>query len=243
MIRSRDKIESSFFIPTALEYENLIRYACAVDRENHLDLVHDSIISTGNLKDAKRFISGRKYAYMSVTEKDLTKDMVTDQVCTKCNEIRPICEFDRRTNGSMTYLRGACKDCRRADFRIWDKKRRIANKKRKKGLFCANCNQVFSDKVIQTIKNPDIRRKRVCPKCRKEKSKEIQKAWRSRNPEKLRSNRLKFKLANLESVRIWKKENREKVNEYNREYRRKNRKTVSMWEKKSKGLKKVVSYR
>ncbi|MDM1048039.1 hypothetical protein [Sphingobacterium hotanense] len=231
MIRSRDSLTPAYFIPTALEYDNLIRYASAVDRENHLDLVHDSIISTGNLEDAKRFISGRKYSYFSVKEKDLTQDMLTDQVCSKCNQVQPVSEFDRRIKGSLTYLRGECKECRRSYFRKWDRERREKAIKRKKGLFCAQCDEVFTDEYISGIKRPEIKRKRLCEKCRQSNFRKCLKKWQERNPEKIEASRIKNSERNRESVRRWKKKNAKKVNAYNKEYRKRNLSKAREYEK------------
>lgn len=209
----------TFFFPDPTEYENLIRYAYAVDRENHMDLVHDSIVSTKNIRDAKRFISGRKYSYLPVRERDITKELVIDQVCTKCNNIQPVCEFERRVVGTLTYLRGECMGCRREYHRTRGREKRMIASKRKKGLFCAKCDQVFSDQQIAGIKRPELKRKRVCLACKSQDLKRRHKEWRSRNPEKLRENRESNLNRNRESVRKWKRCNKKKVNSYARKYR------------------------
>lgn len=208
-----------FFFPDPAEYENLIRYAFAVDRENHMDLVHDSILSTTSFGAAKRFISGRKYCYIPRTEADLTKDLVTDQVCNKCNQVKPNCEFSRRKDGPITFLRGECRDCRREYYRIrWHRKRDMESK-RKSGLYCSKCDQVFCDDQIAKIKRPELKRRRICFACKARDLRERHKEWRSRNPDKIRKNRELNRERNRESVRKWKKSNKNKVNSYARKYR------------------------
>jgi|GEM_PF-4337731 len=209
----------TFFFPDPNEYDNLIRYAYAVDRENHMDLVHDSIVSTKNIREAKRFISGRKYSYMPSSERDITKELVTDQVCVKCNQVQPICEFERRVVGTLTYLRGECKNCRREYHRTRDREKRKISSKREKGLFCAKCDQVFSDEQIAGIKRPELKRKRTCLACKSQDLKKRHKEWRSKNADKLRYNRELNRDRNRESVRKWKKSNKRKVNSYARKYR------------------------
>lgn len=254
MERKQLNQEGAFLIPTDQEYRTLIGYAKKVDYSNHLDLVHDAILSTSSIADAKRFISGRKYDYLSVNPINTNDLIITDLVCNKCNQVQPKCAFELDKVKNRFYHRGTCKECRRAYMRINFQVKKDEYKKRRKGFICFKCNVTLADDEIAQIKSPRIKRRRQCSSCKRLAVNRLQKeyrqneAYRARhalssakyrrlNPEKVKESRRKYKLKakelgkprykqSSEKRRLSRERNKESIKAYRKKYNLENAEKV-----------------
>ena len=156
-----------------IQYYELLNYAKKYSGPLHImDLVHDAIISCSEINSIKKKIADQYYnekRRLSSIGKMDGKCLSTSKFCKKCNEDKPYMCFRIRVDkkSGLRYFWYICKECQNEQQKNW--RRTVKEKFNKRRNDKYNNNADWKAHV-----------------------KEVAKAWRLNNPEKVKQiNKLK----------------------------------------------------